>query len=244
VRIDDPRLATAATKVADLLGLRADPDYREEFQDCLWMIIDATKHHRLLPRVCGSDVARKMQNIIDDAERLDHAIEQLRHTPMYAYDGPKDERECPFDPSIIMAVELTMLEQPLREASGLNLLEYQRHLRTLREAAKIAGDRAKSIFPSKRGRPKGAGGNPEFDRFVWHLYNILAAFDARLVHHKDRISGEWKGTLLPIMEILRPLLTADGTLPFFPDADLGNVLGRLHTDCRRRLRSQIMAPKK
>jgi hypothetical protein len=119
-------------------------------------------------------------------------------------------------------------------ASGARLAAYRHWLETLIVAVEVAKRRATVLYPSKVGRPTGAGGNPFFDNFVNHLHEIAGMTGGKWTHYRDRNSIDelkWKGTLMPALDILRPYLPAN---KFFPAADVGrsveNLISRLKID--------------
>jgi hypothetical protein len=80
--------------------------------------------------------------------------------------------------------------------------------------SKAASEAACSIRP-KRG-PKGAGRNAAFNYFVEMLLNAARQKRGAWTIYKS-VNGEWTGTLLKALEILKPYLP----IGFFPPAELG-----------------------
>jgi hypothetical protein len=111
-----------------------------------------------------------------------------------------------------------------RANGSLDLIpEYIRILENLTAAAEAA---EKRVRPKKG--PKGAGGNPAFDRFIESL-----EMQARQRNRKWTIyrscDGTWSGTLLEAVRILKPYLPSG----FLPNPDPGrsieNIRSKLKT---------------
>lgn len=89
------------------------------------------------------------------------------------------------------------------------LTAYRHWVATLVDATAESNKQANNLFPRKRGRPPGAGGNPFFDNFVKRLHETAEMSGGKWTHYRARTTtGElkWNGTLMLALEILRPYL--------------------------------------
>jgi hypothetical protein len=114
-----------------------------------------------------------------------------------------------------------------QQSNALPWLTQCRHLLALLiTLTSKAEQRAADLFPKRRGRPKGTGGNPAFDAFVKDLLDAARKSGGRLTHGRDAYANKpaWKGTLLQAMEILRLHLPKDR---FFPAGNIGYALERV-----------------
>jgi hypothetical protein len=120
----------------------------------------------------------------------------------------------------------------VEDDSGSNFLPQVRAARkqllVWREAATRAIEQIEKAIPAPgRGRPEGTGGNPAFDTFVRRMDEIAAATGGQWTHTRLTYSDEceWRGTLSPALEMLRPYLPP---IWFFPDpgVNLGFAIER------------------
>src|SRR5262249_44471668 len=86
-------------------------------------------------------------------------------------------------------------------------------------AADKASNRARHL--AREGRPKGTGGNPTFDWFVSILHEITQEAGGKLTHYRDRTAPdpEFRGSLRPVIDALRPHLPCEGFFPTGTDLD-------------------------
>jgi hypothetical protein len=160
-----------------------------------------------LPSPRPSDVDREARHISTIAKNLDEALGALEK---------RDADPVRYKAKILLFARLG------------GVADRRRWLTELLKNVEEAASGAPSVFKTLRGkgRPKGIGGNPALNMFVWRLIEIARITGGRWTHYRDRGSEseiKWLGTLLPAMEILRPYLPEG----FIPLAGLGRSLEHL-----------------
>jgi hypothetical protein len=194
-----PTSGSDALKVAELANV--PEEFRAKFCTRLgWVITDVHQLTtiRKVPSIRAGDVRSHLKAVRTTAEKLDRIIEELESAL-----GDHNR-----------TLARTLLESELRnvELAGTprrkdTFLSLQRERITILIAATEAASTRAAPF-AKDGRPKGVGGNPTFDWFVACLYEITREAGGKLTHYRDRNApgANWRGSLLPIMEVLRPRL--------------------------------------
>jgi hypothetical protein len=199
-----------------------------------------TNEIHLSPHGRASDVTKFLRRVKTTAQHLDIVIAMLQGKGVGA------------DQHLAAATAGVLLDQAIHEAvwDGRNTSKlpswktvYQqsnalpwstqcRHLLALLiTLTSKAEQRAADLFPKRRGRPKGTGGNPTFDAFVKDLLDAARKSGGRLPLGRDAYANKpaWKGTLLQAMKILRLHLPKDR---FFPAGNIGYALERLSKEFR------------
>jgi len=127
--------------------------------------------------------------------------------------------------SLQRAGELIEAELFLQQTKARRILlpKYIDLLEGLSSAARRAAQ--KPMHP-----PRGAGGNPAFDRFIEDLVMSARSSGGRWTNYRLR-DGRWKGTLLETLEILKTYLPTE----FFPPGDLGRSIEHI----RKKLNDHI-----
>ena len=223
---------------AELANLARVPENsRVRFRELMSAVLEEAHlgneiHHSNKPPIRATDVAHPLRRVAAAAQNLDRALGAF-----LGEDGSFGRRNAaPFAGSLLdIALDDAALGGKSASTLGFlpQLTAYRHSLATLIAATAEAKRRAIVLFPTRRGRPTGAGGNPMFDNFVKRLDEIASMAGGEWKHYRDTSSPgtEWKGTLMTALEILRHYLPATG---FFPDADLGrcieHVRERLKTD--------------
>jgi hypothetical protein len=216
---------TVASRLADLAHV---PEIsRVGFQELLAIAIVQARlgneivHSDMWPPTSASEISQSLKRVTVAARALDRALGAF-----FGEGSSFGKRNAaPFAGSLLENV-LDDAAQPSEGAAGFlrRLTAYRHWLAILIAAAAETKRRAIDLFPTRRGRPSGAGGNPMFDNFVERLHEIARKTGGEWKHYRDPSSPdtiEWRGTLGPAMEILRPYLPDQG---FFPPANLGRCL--------------------
>jgi hypothetical protein len=173
-----------------------------------------TPYARELTR--ASDVFPSLDSVATAARNLDKALGAL-----FGEGGSFGKRRGG------AAIAVGLLEEAIADAVGgegditvgyPRVNAYRRWLATLVAATAESKRRATERYlPPKRGRRKGAGSNPFFNNFVKNLVETARMTGGQWKHYKKRNSTEWRSTLTPALDILRPYLPTEG---FIPSADL------------------------
>jgi hypothetical protein len=121
----------------------------------------------------------------------------------------------------LIEIELFVLQQT--RVRRILLPKYIELLERLSNAARRAAQ--KPMHP-----PKGAGGNPAFDRLVEGLVMAALSHGGRWTNYRSD-GKEWKGTLLEALEILKKYLPAR----FFPPGEVGRSVDHI----RKKLNDHI-----
>lgn len=172
------------------------------------IILDAHLNNDLYRNLSAVEVRRYLLSVRNKARDLEKAL--------VAVDvGSKGSAESAGN---LLEIELT--KSKLKE-----LPHYQNALFELTKAA----DAMIQQIGSKRG-PKGAGGNLAFDLFIEGLHMAALMFGGNWTNFRS-VDGEWKGTFLEALNILKPYLP-QGMLP---SADMGRSIEHI----RKRLKDHV-----
>src|SRR5262249_23288802 len=162
------------------------------------------------PPMRASDIAHCLKGVASAARALDRALGGF-----WGEGGTFGRRNAA--PTAGDLLE-TALKNAARDEEGTTKIGYLPRLTACRHglAALIAAvaeaeTSAHDSYPTRRGRPTGAGGNRFFDNFVRRLHETAHMTGGKWTHYRDPISPgiiEWRGTLCPAIEILRPYLPA------------------------------------
>jgi hypothetical protein len=195
-------------------------------------------HHT--PHGPASEVVEFLERVITTARDLDTAIAMFQGVGVGA-----NQRLAAETAGMLLdqAIEVTLSDEydpsklaswkiGHRESRALLCLTQSRHLLDLLiTSASKTKQKAAELFPRRRGRPPGVGGNPTFDELVKNLREVARKCGGRLTLTRDPYAEKpaWKGTLPKALQILRPYLPKTG---FFPPGNLGYALERVSKQFR------------
>jgi hypothetical protein len=101
--------------------------------------------------------------------------------------------------------------------SDRRLAKHVQKLSDFLAVSQRAEQQAKAIW-GRRGRRTGAGGNYAFNIFVQQLYLTAWTSGGRFTNARNKDPQQWSGSLVEVLEILRPYLPS-----FFPPAEIGRA---------------------
>jgi hypothetical protein len=122
-----------------------------------------------------------------------------------------------------------LLEIKLADSFSEQELVLIPQFRSLLDALEIAASRAAADYVSKRG-PKGAGGNPAFNRVIEMLHFAAWQRGGDWTNYRSA-DGQWTGTLLDALSILKPYLPSK----LFPPGELGRSIDHIKTKLRKHI---------
>src|SRR5262249_9023368 len=154
-----------------------------------------------------------LKRVASDANRLRHILSKL--------DVGRGSKGSKYEAGWLIGRELGFQQVELGE-TGL-IPEYTDLLDALSGAAQRAKQKSMRM-------PKGAGGNPAFDRFIEDLLMAARMLGGDWTNYRAR-DGVWKGTLLEALGILEKYLPEG----FFPPGELGRSVEHI----RKKLKDHI-----
>jgi hypothetical protein len=179
------------------------------------IILDAHLNDQVFRTLSIPKVRKEINAVAKQAEALRKLLVKL--------DVGGESKGSSMRAGLLIEAELYMFRS-LTPGGMVQLPEYLRLLDALTTSAQRAVRKPISS-------PRGAGGNPAFDRFIQQLLMGASMHGGRLSNFRSA-DQTWTGTLLKAVEILRKYLPR---AQFFPPGELGRAVDHVRDKLRKHI---------